>query len=203
MCGESWLRSLTHHPSSQGWAPGIPLILWLHVCIPTTGMWVYIGSGFSSFYYNSYVVCYTHVFSCTQTENENTNISVILLWLWCCELAQTEDPLILQSSSLLFPDHNFSSDALFGSNTSHLSSVLDRSRCRSLALRYVCTSRQNADDWWGIGLDDILLTNRRRMQHEWSFSSCWFGHDDGEMTQVSITSRSRAQKCCCQREVGL
>ena len=34
----------------------------MHVCIHTD-LWVYIGSGFSTTI--SYIVCYTHVFSCT------------------------------------------------------------------------------------------------------------------------------------------
>ena len=48
VCGESWLtvKNLTHHPSSQGWAPRCPSHCAFHVCIVL--VWC-IGSGFSFF----------------------------------------------------------------------------------------------------------------------------------------------------------
>ena len=63
-------RSLTHRPSSQGWAPKCPVInifvfVWLYFTCVVCWFWVSILSSLPLYDYLSYVVCYAHVFSCT------------------------------------------------------------------------------------------------------------------------------------------
>ena len=69
VCGESWLAikdSLTHRPSSQGWASKCPIIYsslyqfnYNHVrCV------LFVWVTFLSFLLLPYLVCYAHVFPC-------------------------------------------------------------------------------------------------------------------------------------------
>ena len=67
VCGESWLAikdSLTHRPSSQGWASKCPLCIYLYI-LGTEG---WVGMDCLSFLFFSYsillLVCYTRVLSC-------------------------------------------------------------------------------------------------------------------------------------------
>ena len=52
-------RSLTHHPSSQGWAHRCPI----RVCVFVLFRYGVLGLGFLSLRL-IYLVCYTHIFSC-------------------------------------------------------------------------------------------------------------------------------------------
>ena len=62
MCGESWLAikdSLTHRPSSQGWAPEFPLgSILLCIFCPFASYGVWVGITFLSSLYK--LVCYAH-----------------------------------------------------------------------------------------------------------------------------------------------
>ena len=70
MCGESWHAmkdSLTHHPSSQGWAPGVlPFLYKCFVCLLYVLGWrdggrrVAILTSFFSIIYILGLVCYKH-----------------------------------------------------------------------------------------------------------------------------------------------
>ena len=71
MCGESWCRerSLTHRPSSQGWASGVLFFCVCCVCDFDVCIWVFVRGGasvtsFLLFCIFSFLVCYTHVFPC-------------------------------------------------------------------------------------------------------------------------------------------
>ena len=64
MCGESWHAikdSLTHRPSSQGWAPGV-LPFYVQVCCLSRVCTRMEGWGVEDDFFLFWLVCYKHTF---------------------------------------------------------------------------------------------------------------------------------------------
>ena len=64
MCGESWHAikdSLTHRPSSQGWAPGV-LPFYVQVCCLSRVCTWMEGWGVEDDFFLFWLVCYKHTF---------------------------------------------------------------------------------------------------------------------------------------------
>ena len=74
MCGGSWLAikdSLTHRPSSQGWASKCPLCIYLYILVCMGGLvWIVFPFLFHSIYYWCAIHVYFHVCVKSQSVTE-------------------------------------------------------------------------------------------------------------------------------------
>ena len=91
MCGESWHAmkdSLTHHPSSQGWAPGVLFFFVQVFCLSPVCTWMegwgeeggYLLLCFFSIIYILGLVCYKHTIHDTPTASQIYEVDLTRPW---------------------------------------------------------------------------------------------------------------------------